>query len=198
MPDDLKVAPVAVSEWDASLADIVTDMHGKPIHVHSLMANHPKLLKAWWSFRNYSVEGGDLGRRKGELVILRVAVHMRAWYEWGSHVERALACGIALEEIERVKQPEPGPEWDESEALLLRAVDELIATYRLSPESHVKLREHYSVRQLMDIMAIHGMYVILGCMINTWGLELDAHVKAKLPESVTKEQFESEIKARSK
>ena len=41
-------------------------------------------------------------------------------------------------------------------------------------------------------MAIHGMYVILGCMVNTWGLELDAHVQDKLPEGITKEAFEAD------
>ena len=193
MPDDLKVAPLPASDWDASLSSIIEDMDGAPINVHGLMANHPDLLKAWWSFRNYLVQGGALGRRNGELVILRVAVQLRAWYEWGSHVERAMACGLTLEEIERVKQGAKAPGWNASEAALLSAVDELIATHGLAPDSHAKLREHYSVKQVMDIMAIQGMYVILGCMINTWGLELDARVREMLPDGVTKEEFESEF-----
>jgi hypothetical protein len=45
----------------------------------------------------------------------------------------------------------------------------------------------------MDLIAIQGMYVTLGGMINTWGLELDEHVLEKLPESVSKEQFETEF-----
>lgn len=191
MRDELRVSPLPLSDWDASLSCVIEDMKGAPINVHGLMANHPDLLKAWWNFRNYSVLGGELGKRKGELVILRVAVHMKAWYEWGSHVERAMACGLTREEIERVKKGANAPGWDASEALLLEAVDELIATYGLSAETHARLREHYSVKQLMDIMAIHGMYVILGCMINTWGLELDARVQEKLPSDVTKESFES-------
>ena len=193
MSDELKVTPVPPAEWDPSLAHIVEDMRGAPINVHGLLANHPKLLKAWWEFRNYSVNGGDLGRRNGELVILRVAVHMRAWYEWAAHVERALACGISRDEIERVKTGSKAPEWEASEALLLEAVDELIASHGLSPEMHARLRQHYSVRQIMDIIAIHGMYVILGCMINTWGLELDASTQEKLPSDVIRESFESEF-----
>ena len=193
MADDLKVTPLPVSDWDASLATIVADMGGAPINVHGLMANHPELLKAWWNFRNYSVRGGALGRRNGELVILRVAVHVRAWYEWGSHVERSLACGLSLEEIERVKQGPAAPGWAAGEAALLAAVDELIATHGLAPDSHARLRAHFSVQQIMDVMAIHGMYVILGCMINTWGLELEARVRDKLPDGVTKESFERQF-----
>ncbi|WP_339674081.1 carboxymuconolactone decarboxylase family protein [Dasania marina] len=193
MTDKLCVKPLAIDEWDESITDIKQDMNGHPINVHSLMAHHPELLKSWWSFRNYSVKGGELGKRKGELVILRVAVHMKAWYEWGSHVERSLACGLTRQEIERVKQGGKAPGWEISEALLLNAIDELITNHGLSSKSHAQLRDHFSIKQIMDIIAIHGMYVILGCMINTWGLELDTHVAEKLPSDVTQEHFEAEF-----
>jgi len=191
MATDLDVKPLAIADWDDSLASIIDDMGGEPINVHSLMAHNPALLKAWWDFRNYSVAGGDLGKRKGELVILRVATHMISWYEWASHVERSLACGLTMTEIERLKRGACTAEWDAAEAVLLDAVDELVETHGLKPSSHAALREHYSVSQIMDIIAIHGMYVILGCMINTWGLELDAHVKDRLPIGVTRVGFEA-------
>ena len=193
MSDDLSVYPLSVSEWDDSLSQVVADMIGNPLNVHKLMANHPELLKAWWNFRNYSVTGGDLGARKGELVILRISLHMKAWYEWSSHIERSLACGLTMEEIERIKHGGNDAKWSVEEGLILIAVDELISNHGLSKTTHTKLRSHFSVQQIMDIIAIHGMYVILGCMINTWGLELDKHINAKLPEGVTKELFEKEF-----
>ncbi len=192
MSDLASAEPLPPSQWDPSLAHVLEDMKGKPLNVHSLMANHPELLKAWWSFRNYSVQGGALGQRLGELVILRVALHMRAWYEWASHLQRAQACGLTLEEIERVKLGGDAPGWDPGEAALLKAVDELVATRGLSPESHAALLAHYSVRQIMDIMAIQGMYIILGCMINTWGLPLDQAAHDALPQGVTEEQFKAD------
>lgn len=192
MTRNLNVQPLGADGWDSSLSHIEKDMQGRPLNVHKLMAHHPALLKAWWDFRNYSVLGGELGRRKCELLILRVAVHMKSWYEWGSHVERSLACGLTLEEIERVKQGGDAPGWDCSEAQLLNAVDELLETRKLSEKSQAGLREHFSIRQIMDIIAIHGMYIILGCMINTWGLELDFHIEKKLPAGVTRENFESQ------
>ena len=193
MEPGLEVTPLPPADWDRSLKPIIEDMKGRPLNVHSLMAHHPTLLKAWWDFRNYSVQGGELGRRRGELVILRVAVLMKAWYEWASHVERGLACGLSRAEIERVKTGAEAPGWDPAEALILTAVDELVADHALSPETQHGLRTHYSLRQVMDIMAIAGMYMILGCMINSWGLELDEHVAEKLPDDVTKEGFEAEF-----
>jgi len=193
MQDNKVLAPLPVADWDDSLTQVMEDMHGQPLNVHALMANHPELLKAWWDFRNYVVVGGDLGKRSGELVILRVALHMKSWYEWGSHVDRALACGLTLAEIERVKQSAAAPGWTVADKLLLTAVDELIARHAISPETLAELYQHYSPKQVMDLIAIQGMYVTLGGMINSFGLELDQQVLERLPESVSQAQFESEF-----
>jgi len=179
------LAPLPVNEWDKELSYVVDDMNGKPINVHCLMANNPELLKAWWSFRNYSVNGGALGQRKGELVILRVAIHMQAWYEWGSHVDRSLSCGITPDEIKRVNQKVPDNRWSADEALLLLAVDKLIEEQKIPEDMLEELGNYYNSSQIMDLMAIHGMYVILACMINTWGLELDKHVAARIKGSIS-------------
>jgi 4-carboxymuconolactone decarboxylase len=195
MPTPLpQVSPLAPEHWDPSLNHIREDMNGVPIHVHQLMANNPTLLKAWWDFRNYSVDGGTLGKRKGELVILRVAVHVQAWYEWGSHVDRSLACGMTMKEINAVLNYPISNSWTEEEAALLTAVDELMLQRQLSKNTQARLAEYYDTAQVMDIMAIHGMYVILACMINTWGLELDAAVVERIQGQACEQQFLSAAK----
>lgn len=193
----MKIEPLPTDQWDPALRDIVDDMRGQPINVHKLMAHHPDLLRAWWSFRNHSVSGGALGSRLGELVILRVAVHMRAWYEWASHVDRALACGLSLEEIERVKRGAVAAGWAEQEQLILQAVDELIAAHAISPDTLNLLLRHCNVQQVFDLIAIQGMYVILGGMINSFGLELDEAVQQRLPESVEQSAFQKELQGAS-
>ena len=193
MQKPLKLSPLPVSAWDDSIARVREDMHDRPLNVHALMAHNPKLLNAWWNFRNYAVSGGALGRRNSELVILRVALRIRAWYEWGSHVERALDYGLTMDEIERVKQGSQALQWPPAEALLLKAVDELFSEHAITAETLDELSRHFSPAQVLDLIAIQGMYVILGGMINTWPLELDEHVREKLPATVTKAGFEEEF-----
>jgi alkylhydroperoxidase family enzyme len=168
-------------------------MNGRPLAVHGLLANHPGLLKAWWDIRNYTVTGGDLGQRNTELVILRVALHMKNWYEWGSHVQRGLAAGLSEAAIEAIKSGPEHPGWSESDRLLLQAVDELVANRCISTQTLAGLGEHFSGQQVLDVIVTHGAYVILGCMLNTWDVELDGHVAADLPEGTSREQFEKEI-----
>ncbi len=173
--------PLPLNEWDESLKHVIDDMDGRPLNIHSLMANHPSLLHAWWDFRNYSVRGGSLDQRDRELVILRVAIHMRSWYEWASHVDRGLAAGLTIEEIDRVRQGPEAAEWSEHDRLLLQSVDELIAGRSIRAATREKLADHFDANQLMDIIAIHGMYITIGCMINTWGLDIDDHIQGDYP-----------------
>ena len=187
--------PLPTTAWDPSLHRIIDDMDGRPLNVHALMANHPELLEAWWDYRNYSVRGGALPERDRELVILRVAVHMRAWYEWGSHVDRGLAAGLTMDEINRVLNGQLAGEWTSSEALLLEAVDQLVKHQGIAVATQSSLAAHYSAQQIMDVISIHGMYVTLACMINTFGLELDEHISARLPEAATRESFERSVSA---
>jgi alkylhydroperoxidase family enzyme len=192
MSNDTGLKSLPPGDWDPALAPIVNDMGGQPLAVHGLMANHPELRRAWWNLRNYTVAGGELSQRQAELVILRVAWHMQNWYEWGSHVQRGLAAGLKQDEIERVKAGPEAAGWQESEQLLLTAVDELMAEKRLGPVSLAALREHYSERQLLDIIVTQGTYVILGCMLNTWDVPLDDHIAARLPAEINHQSFEKE------
>ena len=164
-------------------------MNGAPLNVHKLMAHNPELLQAWWNFRNYSVRGGSLGPRLGELVILRVSVHISAWYEWASHVDRALQSGLNLDEINAVLIREISTEWIAKEAALLSAVDELMENRSLSAELRASMEQHFSPAEVMDIIAIHGMYITLGCMIHSWGLELDPAIGARIKNHTTLERF---------
>jgi len=165
--------PLPPTDWDRSLDHVLEDLKGHPLNVHGLMAHHPELLGAWWSFRNYGVLGGELGGRLCELVILRTARHMGAHYEWVHHVQRGLQRGLSPAEIDRVREgPEAGG-WTEQERLLLLAVDECFEHGGLTPATLAAAAEHLTQRQVMDILAISGAYRILGTMINTWGLELE-------------------------
>ena len=102
---------------------------------------------------------------------------------------RSLKCGLELNEIKNVNKTLDQNNWNNKEFLLLSAVDQLIEKKHLDNDLYSDLRSYFSDKQIMDIVAIHGMYIILGCMINIWGLTLEEDIAMRLPESVTKAQF---------
>ncbi len=179
------------NEWDSSLAHVIADMNGNPLNVHKLLANNPPLLNAWWDFRKYMVAGGSLGKRNAELVILRTAVHVGSWYEWASHVERGLNSDMSLTDIERVMDGPTHPDWTESDALLLLAVDELTSRGALDPGIIEKLEANFGRKAVLDLIAMRSIYVMLGQILNTWEVELDEHITDALPDTVTRDSFET-------
>jgi len=181
--------PLPPDQWDPSLQHIIDDMHGRPIRIHCLLANHPALINAWWKYRMYSVQGGDLGQRDCELVILRVAVHMKAWYEWAAHVDRGLATGLTLAEIYRVTEGPSATAWSEEDAVLLGAVDQLVTDHRIDPATQIRLEAFFSRKQVMDIVSLQGLYVTIACVIGTWPISIEQHIAERLPEEVTEASF---------
>jgi alkylhydroperoxidase family enzyme len=179
--------PLPISAWNPSLQHVVDDMHGRPLNIHALMANHPGLLNAWWRLRMYLVNGGDLTQRHCELVILRVAVHMKSWYEWASHVVRGIDSGLTVDEIQRVRSGEG--EWGDADGALLRAVDDVTANNCISEATRTHLQKHFTNQQMLDIVLLYGMYQTLACLVNTWGMELDEHVQEQLPEVFAESAF---------
>lgn len=187
MTDSLLLKPLPAERWDPSLSRVLDDMRGRPLGVHCLMAHNPALLDAWWDFRMHSVSGGGLSDRHRELIILRVAVHMRAWYEWAVHFERGLLAGLTLEEIERIRRGSDDGSWEMHDALVLRAVNDCIERREIGASTLRALHQQFRPAQILDILAIHGMYVFLGTIINTWDLEPDEFVK--LPAGITRENW---------
>ena len=183
------LSPLAPENWPSELSSVLEEMQGNPINVHGLMANNPALLNAWWAFRNYSVEGGALGKRNAELLILRVAVHMKSWYEWGSHLDRALKVGIGLGEINDLLLPLDQGNWSDAEKALVCAVDDLTQYHQIQNETRVSLNTQYTNNQIMDLIAIHGAYLILAAMIDTWDLALDSETFERISDFTDEEGF---------
>ena len=183
-----QVEPLGVEHWPDLLDGVRADMKGSPINVHKQMAHSPSLLRAWWDFRNYAVSGGCLGPYLGELVILRVGVHLGAWYEWGSHVDRALQLGMSENAILEVLNPIPHIET--SQVIVLKAVDELMLDHGITKPTRASLEEHLDTAQIMDLIAIQGMYVILGGFIKTWDLALDGVVADRIKTVTHRDDFE--------
>ena len=184
-----QLAPLPTADWAPELGAIQQQMNGQPLNVHSLMAHHPQLMQAWWNFRNHAVSGGSLGRRNAELIILRVAARLGSWYEWAAHVDRALQLEIPGEDIQAILEPLASCPWTDADRALLGAVDELTASHRLRPATLGQLEAHFSQAQVMDLMAIHGMYLILAAMILSWNLPVDADILRRIKPHTEQARF---------
>jgi len=164
--------PLEPDVWPDELNDIRLFL-GKPLHIQSMMAHHPALLKAWMPYRNHVVADSTLSARQRELLILRTAHHCGSNYEWQHHAERGLLAGLEPNEIERVREGASATGWQADEAALLTAADECHHNTCIATKSLAELEQHFSPQQQLDIMVTVGMYMTLATIIKTWDVPLE-------------------------
>lgn len=174
-----RVRPLPESEWDEEARDFMRRLEGGgPIlNIYRTLARHPKLLKRWSVFGSHVLYKSTLPARERELLILRTGWLCRSEYEWGQHVIIARGCGIADEEIERVKAGPDAPGWRDADSALLRAADELVDDAFIDDSTWQALSQRFDVPQLIDIVFTVGQYNLVSMALNTLGVQLDDGVE---------------------
>ena len=152
---------------DVAMADI-------PELVFTLL-RHPDLYQSIADLSIQLLGRGSLSARERELVVLRVAWLWQAPYEWGEHVKLAKAAGVSSEEIERVIEGASAPTWNEHEAALLRAVDELKREAMISDETWATLAKRLDEKQLFELPVLVGQFTNVAFFQNALRLRLEAH-----------------------
>ncbi|MFF7337854.1 carboxymuconolactone decarboxylase family protein [Streptomyces sp. NPDC008163] len=109
-----------------------------------------------------------------EIVIARVTARSGCAYEWGVHAATlAPQAGLGPELLRAIAQPDAvgSAPWSPRHTALLRAVDELDDTTRLTQSAWDALRMHYEEDQVLELFVLIGWYRTISGLAN--GLLLD-------------------------
>ena len=164
--------PLKPDKWSDELNEIRSFL-GLPLNIHSMMAHHPELLKAWMPLRNHVVSNSTLSGRQRELIILRTAHNCQADYEWQHHVERGQLAGLSMIEIERVIEGATANGWSPDESTVLAAADDCHHDSKISKATLELLQQYFSKQQQLDIIVTVGMYKTLAVIIKTWDVPME-------------------------
>jgi 4-carboxymuconolactone decarboxylase len=173
-----RLEPLAEEKWDDETREMLERLKvdGRVFNIFRTLAAHPKLLKKWLVFGNHILNKSTLPPRERELLILRVGWLCRAEYEWGQHVVIGKKAGLTDDEIDRIKEGPDAPGWNEFDATLLRAVDDLRAQAFISDAVWDALAATYDTPQLLDLIFTVGQYNLVSMALNTLGVRLDEGV----------------------
>jgi 4-carboxymuconolactone decarboxylase len=176
-----RLAPLPRDEWSAEaveaiglLPDAMQPPPGQTINSLSVLARHPALAAAYLRFSLYLRFEATLDDRVRELLILRTAWIRGGRYELARHGRIAKRVGLTDDELRRIPDGSAAPGWDEVDALLLRAVEELCAQYVVTDATWTALMQQHSEQQVMDIVMLVGAYDMLAMAFNTFGVEPEA------------------------
>jgi len=152
--------------------------NGSSKNMTMVLANHPELAKAYYTFGTHLLRTSTVAVRPRELIVLRVAWHIKCAYEWHYHVGYALNAGLTMEEIAAVRDGPDAAVWqsqDEDRAVL-RAVDDLIGVSRVADATWAELSRFFNKRQLMDLLFTIGNYVMLGWAAGSMDVPVEGDV----------------------
>ena len=170
-----RLQPLRESEWSEKQAEILAAMNfsGRTANIFATAVRHPEMMEAWNHFGMYILRGSSLPPRDRELVILRTAWLKQCEYEFAQHTLVGTACGLSREEIRRITRGPDAPGWDDFEACLLRAADELHGDSAVSDATWNVLVRHYSEKQLFDLVMTVGQYTMAAMLMKTLRIPLD-------------------------
>lgn len=121
-----------------------------------------------------AVLGSSLPVRLRELVVMAVAARTDCAYGVVQHRPIALDAGVTPDQLAAVVElrPEEG-KFDAVESALLTATEELMAQHTLTDATLGTLREHFTDRQVVELITTVGYYTMLAGLLNGLGVDID-------------------------
>ncbi len=148
-----------------------------PAAVYRTFAQHPALYPPRQILSEYIRLKNTLPARAREMLILRIGYLCGSEYEWAAHERAGRAAGLTSEEIQRLARAPGSPTayegWSASDAVLVRAVDELFADDVISDRTWSELAARLDTRGLLDLLITTGGYRMVSMALNTFGVPLD-------------------------
>lgn len=128
-----------------------------------------KLMRRYSRFAAAVVTFGRLERADVELLTLRTAWNIGAWYEFFHHLELSRLSGLSIDTVERVAAGPEADGWNPRQAALLRAADELHARRAIGEQTLAELRGFLDESRLVELCLLVGHYEMLGMFLKTAG-----------------------------
>jgi alkylhydroperoxidase family enzyme len=173
-----RIVPIPQEEWSdeavAAMSILPPQMRPQPgqmINSLSVFAIHPDLASVDLAMSLYLRFRGTLDARVTELLILRTAWLRGAEYELMRHANKARREGWSDDEIFRITLGSTAAGWSPLEVLLLRAAEEIYQDTCVGDATWSGLVEHYSDKELLDILFTIGLYTMHAVVFNSIGLE---------------------------
>ncbi len=187
MSDEIKtrIGPCPREEWTDAHREVYAFWgepnawdEGSKTNIIMTMGNHPDLGKVYNEWGKHFLMGNRLNTRQLEIIILRVSWLIKSAYEWHNHVGYGVNAGITLEEIAAIRDFPQGGNWNEEEAALLRACDEMIGDNKIGDATWATLSSIFDKRQMMDLTFTIGHYVMTGWALASFGVQIEGGADA--------------------
>jgi 4-carboxymuconolactone decarboxylase len=130
----------------------------------------PDYMQVHAPYVRYIKDSPFVPLRQKEIAILRSAWNCGTDYQWAMHTKAGLAAGLTQEEIDHIPEGPDWSGWSDEDRSLLRAVDELHSSCRITDATWAGLAAQYDDRQLVELLVLLGFYRTVSYVMNGVGL----------------------------
>ncbi|MFM9591764.1 carboxymuconolactone decarboxylase family protein [Streptomyces scabiei] len=183
MPEKPRLQPVDEADLqEKTLASLAPyrDQDGRIHTIWATLAHHEDALRRHLVFSNHVLGKNTLPLPSRELMILRIAARAQAAYEWDQHVRIARRAGLADDTI-LAAATGAWDELDDLDRVLLSATDSLVERQGVDDDLWIRLTEHLSTEQVIDVLYTVGQYLTIATVINTLGIRTEGDPSLPLP-----------------
>ncbi len=160
-----------VAEADQPHFDSIIASRGRIAAPYQYLLNSPDLAARVAHTIGYARFEAKLDKRVAELAICSVARELDCLYEWAAHEDEAREAGVREEAIASIKAGTAPDGLTPNEAVVVRYVHEVLrAPHRVSDATFGALLERLGERDMAELAAIVGAYVMLACCLNAFGV----------------------------
>ena len=147
-----------------------------PLAVFSTVANAQGSFVNWLRFGGDCLNGELFDPVLRELAILRVArMTPGAGYEWAQHVPILLAVGGTDEQVAALERDElDSPALGEDGRLVVRFTSQVVSECTPDEETYAAMSARFSNDELIQLLLVIGQYMMVGRIMATAQLEVDA------------------------
>ena len=137
----------------------------------AVMVNHPALYRAFMPVIAKVIAATDLPPRDRQILVHRTLALSNEVYE--DHHHELISQGAGLSEVDIKAARTDGPSLTPFEHLLVKATDELVYDRRVSDATWEGLAARYSQVELMELVAVVGVYNMMSMLTRSFGIELE-------------------------
>jgi len=163
-----------VAQWVPPGTDV------QPTHsVRLMLRQHPELAAAMHGLGWFLLDpaGATLPVRVRELAVARTTGRAGCEYQWGIH-QAVFGEAAGFTDAQRTSTVHGGPDdpiWDERDRAVLRAVDELYETSRLSDAAWAALRAQLPDRSVIELITVVGAFLMNSYWIGVGRPQLESY-----------------------
>ena len=162
--------------------EIVSGKRGRFGGPFQILIRAPEACRHLSRLGEYLRWGSSLPPALSELAICLTARHIRANYEWHAHAPLAIEAGVPAAAIEAIRTGATPNFAAKDQALVYRAVTELLGTKRLSDASFAEAIAALGEQGVVEFGTIIGYYTAIGNALNVFQVGLPAGTAPYFPE----------------